>query len=97
LPRHDDEVTSKAKEAEIKRERKNYTYRLPIYLSELFSEVCRQKDISPVTLVEQWIANYVEPYDSKFGPKILSEIDDIVEAKKENERKSRLKQKRRRA
>lgn len=94
MARQEDEATLKAKEAKIKRERKNYTYRLPIYLSELFAKVCDTKGVSPVTLVEQWIGEYITPYESKFGPEILADIDDIVETKKENERKSRLKQKR---
>lgn len=96
MARQKDDVTSRAKEAEMKSERKNYTYRLPIYLAELFAAACKQEDISPVTLMEQWIIQYVEPHEAKFGPKVLNGIDDIVDAKKENERKSRLKQKRKR-
>lgn len=92
----EDGDTLQAKEDEKKKERKNYTYRLPIYLAELFSTVCKQNGISPVTLIQQWINQYVEPYESKFGPVILVEMDDIVEAKRQNERKSRLKQKRKR-
>lgn len=95
MARQEDEATAKARAAEIKKERKNYTYRLPIYLAEMFSQVCEQKAISPVTLIEQWIGQYVSTYESKLGPDILDEIGDIIEAKKENERRSRQKQQKR--
>ena len=96
MSKQEDEATLRARESVLKRERKNYTYRLPIYLAELFAEICKQKDISPVVLIEQWIQKYVESLESKFGPDVLAEINDIIETKKQNEKLSRDRQKRKR-
>lgn len=96
MARPEDSEVLEARDIERRKERKNYTYRLPIYLAELFSKVCEQKAISPVTLVEKWIGEYVEPFEGKFGPDVLSGIDKIIESKKQGELKSRQKQKRKR-
>jgi hypothetical protein len=92
----EDQDTIEAIEKQKKSERKNYTYRLEIYLAELFAEVCAEKGVQPVVLLENWMKDYTSQFEEKYGPEILSEIGDIIKTKKQNEKKSRLKQKRKR-
>lgn len=97
MRQREDQDTIEALNRQKKSERKNYTFRLSIYLAQLFAEVCREKGVQPVTLLEQWITEYAEPYEDKYSADILSEIDDKIKVKKDNEMKSRKKQNRKRS
>jgi len=89
-----DEATQKALESQMKNERKNYTFRLRIYLAETFLRVCQDKGVSTVSLLDQWIEDYVAGESKKYDRAVMAEISEIIEAKKEAEKKSREKSQR---
>lgn len=72
-------------------ERKNYTYRLPIYLAEMFYKVCEDKGITTVDQLEKWLLEFVEPHRKEMHAKVIKKTVTITDKKKKQEKKYRNK------
>lgn len=88
-----DKDLKEVRDEELIQERKNYTYRLSIYYAKLFANVCEDEKIPTVSMLEKWIKDFVKPYEEKYKSKILKELSQTIQIKREQETSYRKKQK----